>query len=134
MLHPTFRAACIALGLLRHEREWWIAFREITRFATGRQLRALFALALLYGVVGDPRRLWDDFKDDICDDLPVAIADFQRGCPDLRLDYSCSHHDYGSFLLARRLREHGRSLEQFDRPSRDRGMNCPRPPRPCVAS
>jgi hypothetical protein len=99
---------------LRHEREWWIAFREITRFATGRQLRALFALALLHGAVGDPRKLWDDFKDSICDDLPVTIAAFQRRRPDLRLDYPGSHHDYGRFLLARRLRDQNRSLENFD--------------------
>jgi hypothetical protein len=41
VLQPSFRAACAALGLLRHDREW-ISFEEIAVFASGHRLRALF--------------------------------------------------------------------------------------------
>ena len=63
------------LGLLRHDRERWISFEEITVFASGHRL---LIFTLLHGAVGDPRKLWDDFKDAICDDLPHAIAHFER--------------------------------------------------------
>ena len=60
----------------------------------------------LHSTVGDPRRLWDDFKDAICDDLPHAIAHFERP----RLDFPDSNHDFGRFLLARDLEENGKPL------------------------
>ena len=110
VLQPSFRAACTALGLLRHDREWWISFEEIAVFASGYRLRGLFVFTLLHGAVGDPRKLWDDFKDAICDDLPHAITRFERP----GLDFPDSHHDYGRFLIACDLEDLGRSLAEFN--------------------
>src|SRR4029077_7139733 len=75
-LHPTFRAACAALHLLDDDREWHLTFEEASGSASGRQLRQLFADALIWGTVGDPLWLWIDFMVHICDDLPYAISRF----------------------------------------------------------
>jgi hypothetical protein len=78
------------------------------------RLRTLFAFILHFCTVGDPRKLWDDFKDPLCDNLPHAIARFGSDRPDLT--FPDAHHDYGLFLLARELQEHGRSLSDFQLP------------------
>ena len=115
VVHPTFRAACAAMGLLLEDREWATALEEAAVFASGRRLRSLFTFILHYCTVGDPRKLWDDFKDHLCDDLPHAIARFASDRPDF--DFPDAHHDYGLFLLARELQEHGRLLADFQLPS-----------------
>ena len=114
VVHPTFRAACAAMGLLLDDREWATALEEAAVFASGRRLRTLFAFILHFCAVGDPRKLWEDFKDPLCDDLPRAIARFASNRPDL--DFPDAHHDYGLFLLARELQGHGRLLTDFQLP------------------
>lgn len=68
-VYPTFRAACVAMGLLEDDREWFYAFEEAIDFAVGYRLRVLFVIALVFGSVTDPCSLWDAFKDRICGDL-----------------------------------------------------------------
>jgi hypothetical protein len=43
---------------------WATALEETAVFASGSWLRALFAFILHFGPVGNPLKLWDDFKDD----------------------------------------------------------------------
>ena len=114
VVHPTFRAAAAAMGLLLEDREWATALEEAAVFASGRRLRTLFAFILHFCAVGDPLKLWEDFKDPLCDDLPRAIARFASDRPDL--DFPDAHHDYGLFLLARELQGHGRLLTDFQLP------------------
>jgi hypothetical protein len=40
---------------------------------TGAQLRSLFVTILAFGVPGEPRMLWDKYKEHICDDCKVAL-------------------------------------------------------------
>jgi PIF1-like helicase len=115
VVHPTFRAACAAMGLLMDDREWATALDEAAVFASGHRLRSLFIFILHYCTVGDPLRLWEEFKDPLCDDLPHAIARFGSDRPDLA--FPNAHHDYGLFLLARELQGHGRSLTDFQLPT-----------------
>ena len=50
-LYPTFKAACIALGLLEDDSEWTYCFEEAITFHSGKSLRTLFAMGLIYGQV-----------------------------------------------------------------------------------
>ena len=52
-LHTSFRHACVALGLLQDDREWFQCFEEAILFATGGILRTLFATAVIHGGVVD---------------------------------------------------------------------------------
>ena len=84
-------------------------------FAAGPQLRPLFVTALVYGPIADPAALWDRFAANICDDLPRLLArrddlPATEARPDL-------HLDYGLFLLAGILADHGRTLADYSVPS-----------------
>jgi hypothetical protein len=114
VVHPTFRAACAAMGLLLDDREWATALEEAAVFASGRRLRTLFTFILHFCAVGDPLRLWEEFKERLCDDLPHAIARFGSDRPDLA--FPDAHLDYGLFLIARELQGHGRLLTDFQLP------------------
>jgi len=46
VVHPTLKAACVALRLLEDDGEWVALFNDGREFVTGRELRHLFALAL----------------------------------------------------------------------------------------
>jgi hypothetical protein len=69
MLHPTFKEACKAHGLLNDDNEWYNAFDEAARWATSEQLRHLFVTMLLYCEVGDEHtffeKVWQLLADDI---------------------------------------------------------------------
>lgn len=58
-LHPTFRSACNALGLIGEDMEWLTAFIEASSWATSSQLRSLFCHLLLFCDVSNPQSLWD---------------------------------------------------------------------------
>ena len=67
-----------------------------------------------YGPVADPAALWDRFAASICDDLPRLLArrddlPATESSPDLYLDY-------GLFLLAGILKDHGRTLADYGLP------------------
>lgn len=68
-LHPTFKEACRARGLLNDDNEWYEAFDEAAKWATSDQLRQLFVTMLLYCEVGDEHiffeKVWKLLADDI---------------------------------------------------------------------
>jgi hypothetical protein len=69
ILHPTFKEACRARGLLEDDQEWYNAFDEATSWATSNQLRQLFVTMLLFCEVGDElsffEKVWRLLADDI---------------------------------------------------------------------
>lgn len=107
-IHPTFQAACLALGLLENDNEWVECLEEAGAMKTGTQLRSLFALILLHCNPAQPLTLWDQFKDKICDDLAHKLC--LKGIPQPTDDQVC---DYGLFLLEHILMESGHNLSQF---------------------
>ncbi|XP_071698894.1 uncharacterized protein [Rutidosis leptorrhynchoides] len=48
ILHPTFKYACFAYGLVNNDKEWTQAITEATVWASGGQLRELFVTILLF--------------------------------------------------------------------------------------
>ena len=68
VLHPNFKSACIALGLLETDEEWDKCLREAATWQTGHQLRRLFVLLLLNCHPAQPLKLWNDHKEHLSDD------------------------------------------------------------------
>jgi len=56
-VHPTFKAACLARGLLQDDAEWDQCLSEIVGVQLPRSLRQLFASLLIYNNVTNPGRL-----------------------------------------------------------------------------
>ena len=106
--HPTFKAACLALGLLQDDEEWKQCLQEASAMQTGSQLRSLFATMLTHCEMVDPRALWEQFKVHICDDVRVKLL--QRGFQDPSDDQV---YDYGLYLLQYALNRLGRSLADY---------------------
>ena len=116
-LHPTFQAACVALGLLDDDREWIDCLTEASVFAGGPQLRTLFITALVHGSVADPAALWARFAASICDDLPYLLA-LRDDLPGAGAGADADLHlDYGLFLLAGILADHSRTLTDYGLPT-----------------
>jgi hypothetical protein len=97
VVHPTFQAACLALGLLEDDNEWVQCLEEAAVMQTGFQLCPLFATILEFCHPSSPLDLWDQFKVHICDDLEHLIRQkfhIPNPTPD-------QVHDYGLHLLFR---------------------------------
>ena len=106
VIYPTFRDACIAYGLLEDDGEWVICLRDASEMQTGTSLRQLFASLLLFCSPTHPDKLWEQFRDFICDDLAHRI----------RTQYHIDHpspdevYDLGLYLLEGILNASGKSL------------------------
>jgi len=59
VVHPTFKVACLARGLLQDDAEWDQCLSEVVGVQLPRSLRQLFASLLIYNNVTNPGRLWD---------------------------------------------------------------------------
>jgi hypothetical protein len=58
-VHPTFKAACLARGLLQDDAEWDQCLSKAVGVQLPRNLRQLFASLLIFNNVTNPGRLWD---------------------------------------------------------------------------
>ena len=100
-----FHQACLARGLLEDDGEWRECLQDAADMQTGKQLRQLFATILLFCSPSEPHLLWLQFRPWICDDLRRRLV--AMGIPRPSDD---DVHDYGLYLLDRRLGDAGRSL------------------------
>ncbi|KAI5711550.1 hypothetical protein M8J75_001284 [Diaphorina citri] len=67
--YNTYKAACLALGIIEHEREVYLCLDEIkTNLSSGHLLRQTFVIILKYAHFEDPRELWSTFSDDFAED------------------------------------------------------------------
>jgi len=67
-IHQTFTAACLALGLIEDDEEWYRAMNEAKIWMMPRQLRNLFVRILIHCQPVHPKKLWDKFKIDMSED------------------------------------------------------------------
>ena len=107
--HPTFHAACLALGLLENDNEWIQCLEEAGDMQTGHQLRNLFGVILLFCSPAEPAALWHQFKDRICDDLANTLQRRHH----IPHPTEAEVYDYGLYLLNKVLTRSGKSLEDF---------------------
>lgn len=69
VVHPTFRSAAVALGLLEDDREWSACLAEaITMTTSAPRLRKLFVVLLVFCNVAVPGELWQAHADDLAAD------------------------------------------------------------------
>jgi hypothetical protein len=108
-LKPTFKEACIALGLLSDDNEWHQCLEEAGLMATGHQLRVLFVTILIDCSPTYPRQLWDTHKHRLCDDLRRTLQ--RRHIREDPSDEDIS--DYGLFLIDRLLSQFNKSLKDW---------------------
>jgi hypothetical protein len=73
VVHDTFKSACITLGLYDSDDQWNACLEEAVGMQTGAQLRSLFVTILAFNVPGEPRMLWDKYKEHICDDCKATL-------------------------------------------------------------
>ncbi len=69
IVHPTFKAACLAHGLLQDDAEWDQCLSEAVGVQLSRSLRQLFASLLIFNNVSNPGRLWDKHKGAFTEDF-----------------------------------------------------------------
>jgi hypothetical protein len=70
----TFRDACLGHGLLESDEQWHRCLNEAATVERGHGLRNLFAVILLKSNPADPLRLWEDHKNDLCDDCGYLLT------------------------------------------------------------
>ena len=68
-IFESFKAACIARGLLETDEEWTQCLQEASLHQTGLQLRNLFATILLYCEPTSPLNLWKKFSNELLEDI-----------------------------------------------------------------
>ncbi|XP_011859026.1 PREDICTED: uncharacterized protein LOC105556539, partial [Vollenhovia emeryi] len=67
-VHPTFTAACLALGLIEDDEEWYRAMNEAKVWMMPKRFRRLFVRILIHCQPVHPKKLWDDFKIEMSED------------------------------------------------------------------
>ena len=68
VLHSTFAATCLALGLIESDEKWRKAMIEATSWMMPRQLRYLFVRILIHCQPIYPNELWTEFKNAMAED------------------------------------------------------------------
>jgi hypothetical protein len=69
VMHPTFKATCLARGLLQDDAKWDQCLSGAVGVQLPRSLRQLFASLLIFNNVTNLGRLWDMHKGDLTEDF-----------------------------------------------------------------
>jgi hypothetical protein len=69
VVHLTFKAACLARGLLQDDAEWDQCLSEAAGVQLPRSLQQLFASLLIFNNVTNPERPWDNHKEALTKDF-----------------------------------------------------------------
>jgi len=109
--HDTFKDACIAMGLLEDDNEWHQALEEAGIWASGRQLRDMFASMLMFCEVTNPKQLWDAHWESLSDDIE-AMTHREHDDPTVTLSEDvlkdCALYEINQVLIC-----NGHRLEDF---------------------
>ncbi|XP_043476307.1 uncharacterized protein LOC122507577 [Leptopilina heterotoma] len=68
MLHPTYKSACKALGLLEDDGQWEQTLQEAVVSDSPRRLREWFSVLVVFCNPNDPLDLWNKFQDSLTED------------------------------------------------------------------
>ncbi|XP_058797566.1 uncharacterized protein LOC131667852 [Phymastichus coffea] len=107
VLHSSFTAACLALGIIEDDEVWNKAMREAVSWMMPQCLRNLFVRILIHCQPTYPEKLWETFKDSLSED-------FSRN-NDLDINYQMAYAEINNFLI-----KEGKSLADF--PSMDQNV------------
>ncbi|XP_038717417.1 uncharacterized protein LOC120010695 [Tripterygium wilfordii] len=109
---PTFKDACYALGLIGDDNEWSECLKEVSDWASGEQIRQLFATMLLFCEVSRPGELWLS-NEEILSEGILYRRRKELNLPDLQLN-KMQVQSYALTEIDQVLRNHGKSLADFD--------------------
>ncbi len=109
--HDTFKDTCITMGLLADDNEWHQALEEAGVWASGRQLRNIFASMLMFCEVTNPRQLWDAHWESLSDDIEV-MTHCERDDPTVTLSEDALK-DRALYEIDQVLMRNGHCLEDF---------------------
>ncbi|XP_071741410.1 uncharacterized protein [Rutidosis leptorrhynchoides] len=110
-LHPTFKDACFASGLINDDREWTEAITEARLWASGAQLRDLFVTILLFCNVTKPLNLWEANWEALAEDILHKKRKLYN-FPDLTLS-EAQLRNYCLLEIQSILNKNGKSLGDF---------------------
>jgi len=109
--HDTFKDACITMGLLIDDNEWHQALEEADVWASGRQLRDMFASTLMFCEVMNPRQLWDAHWESLSDDIETMT---RHECANPAVTFSeDALKDRELYEIDQVLMHNGHHLEDF---------------------
>lgn len=106
VVHLTYEAAAVALGLLEDDAAWSNCLAEASRHDTPRQVRALFVIVCVYCLPADPLALYNHAE-------AHMMEDFSRDRPEDRARAACLN------AINQLLGTHGKSLADFGLPVPD---------------
>jgi len=109
--HDTFKDACIAMGLLANDNEWDQALEEASVWASGRQLRDMFASMLMFCEVTNPKQLWHAHWESLSDDIE-AMTRCEHADPIVTLPEDALK-DRALYEIDQVLIRNGHRLEDF---------------------
>lgn len=69
MYYDSFKETCVAMGLLQDNKDLILTLQEASQIQLGYQMRTLFAMLLAHCENVQTLELWEQFKDDLSDDL-----------------------------------------------------------------
>ena len=73
VVHPTYRDACYALGLVDDDKEYIHAIKEASFLGSGRFLRHLFSMLLQSDSMSRPIHVWENTWEYLCDDIQYIM-------------------------------------------------------------
>jgi hypothetical protein len=109
--HNTFKDACIAMGLLADDNEWHQALEEAGLWASGQQLRDMFASMLMFCEVTNPKQLWDAHWESLSNDIE-AMTWCERDDPAVTLSEDALK-DRALYEIDQVFIHNGHRLEDF---------------------
>ncbi|KAI7952088.1 hypothetical protein MJO28_007772 [Puccinia striiformis f. sp. tritici] len=105
-VHPTYRAAAEALGLLISDRHYERSISEASSWMLGDGLRNMFCIILVHCGPANPQRLLNMFINDLSDDCQAQIL---RLFPNLEPSVE-NVHALGLFHINECLKKHNKSF------------------------
>lgn len=115
VLKETYQATCRARGLLENDDHWENTLREALLSQCSQQLRELFVVILLFCQPSEPLKLWDIFKDDLCEDIRHRIKQQNLN---FTLPYNAEIYNQGLIQIENKL------MQLNDKSLSDYGLPC----------
>lgn len=110
-VHPTFKSACNALGLLQDDNEWYACLEEAAVSHMPSQLRSLFAIILIFCAPVNPELLWETYRDALSEDQePQDAVDTS---PEQWSNNAELRWNKALICLEEILQQHGKCLRDF---------------------
>lgn len=110
IVFESFKAACIARGLLETDEEWSQCLQEASLHQTGVQLRNLFATILLYCEPISPFDLWQKFSNELSEDILYLLENNNIGNQEERKSFV---QNEALKSIDKYLQLQGRKLEDY---------------------